>query len=47
MLYGVHPLSIGVWLTALTFLLLTALTAAAVPAARAAAVDPMEAIRYE
>jgi putative ABC transport system permease protein len=47
MLYGVSPLSAGVWLAALAALFATALLAASVPAIRAARVDPLEAIRYE
>jgi ABC-type antimicrobial peptide transport system permease subunit len=47
MLYGVHPLSVGVWLGALAALFGTTILASLVPAARAARVDPLEAIRYE
>lgn len=47
MLYGVSPLSLPVWGSALVALLSTALMAAFLPALRAARVDPIQAIRYE
>lgn len=47
MLYGVSPLSVNVWFSALAVLLATAAVASSVPAIRAARVDPLHAIRYE
>ena len=47
MLYGISPLSAGVWMAALASLFATAAIASSVPAIRAARVDPLEAIRYE
>jgi ABC-type antimicrobial peptide transport system permease subunit len=47
MLYGVSPLSVNVWFSALAVLFATAAVASSVPAIRAARVDPLHAIRYE
>lgn len=46
-LYGVSPLSVSVWVSALAVLFAAAAVASSVPAIRAARVDPLEAIRYE